>query len=297
MSSSVLSRLAARSNTLRFAARYARNLNSPYWRSATLAIDGPAFYKRRIWKHYLTPDPAFQPIPLSPEFQGYLQGLHEDGIVSITGHFEPVAARLRSLIDEMALTDFRRQDNVVDWVLDVGFVVPQVMQMLSHPQLCGLFCNFYGRQAYYREHPMMSATSSGAAGVDISSSHVHCDGYRQLTFMLLLNDVSDNDTHLIYYAGSQKIPKLNYERVDATSRLVAGDRAVLGTGRAGTLLVFDAGSGYHKGRYLPGQRQLLQGVVTTGWLPFRDPTREDSGALLASRATQPAYVRAMFDRD
>jgi len=297
MPSGVLSKVAASSKVLRFAVRYARNLNSHYWRKATLAIDGPTVYKRRIWKRYLTPDPAFQPISLSPEFQGYLAQLREDGIVSIQGHFEPVAARLRSLVDEMALTGYRRQDNVVDWVLDVGFVVPQVMQMLAHPQLCGLFCNYYGRQAYYREHPRLSATSAGAAGVDISSSHVHCDGYRQLTFMLLVNDVSADDTHLIYYAGSQKNPKLDYERVDANTRLVAGDRAVLGTGRAGTLLVFDAGSGYHHGRYQPGQRLLLQGVVTTGWLPFRDPIREDTDALLASRATQPAYVRAMFERD
>jgi len=69
MPSGVLSKVAASSKVLRFAVRYARNLNSHYWRKATLAIDGPTVYKRRIWKRYLTPDPAFQPISLSPSFK------------------------------------------------------------------------------------------------------------------------------------------------------------------------------------------------------------------------------------
>ncbi|MFL6601425.1 MAG: hypothetical protein ACJ8R9_08840 [Steroidobacteraceae bacterium] len=296
MANTVLRNLAAKSKLARFAVRYAENLDNRYLRAAIAATDGPAFYKRRLWKRYLTPDPAFQPAPLTPEFRGYLEQLREEGIVNIAGHFEPVAARLRSLIDEMALTGYRRQDDVTDWLVDVGFVVPEVMRMLTDPQLCGLFCNYYGRQAYYREHPCISGMSAGAPGVDRSSSHVHCDGYRQLTLHLLLNDVSATDTHLIYYAGTHKDSKLNYERVTGTSKLVEGARTVLGTGRAGTLAVFDSGSGYHRGDYRPGQRYLLQCVVTSGWLPFKDRIREDADALRGVSGTLPAHVRAMFER-
>lgn len=294
MARSGLRGLISKSGMLRLAFNYARNLDNRYLRTAILAIDGPTVYKRRLWKRYLTPDPAYQPVPLSPEYQGFLEQLRTEGIVSIP-KFESVAARLRSTIDELGLTDHHREDNCTDWVVDIGFTVPEVVRMLADPQLCGLFCNYYGRQAYYREHPSIAGMSSAHPSVDESASHVHCDGYRQLTFMLLLNDISAQDTHLIFYAGTHKEPKLNYERDAGTQKRVEGCRTVLGTGRAGTLLVFDAGSGYHCGRYLPGKRLILRGVVTTGWLPFKDQVRQDSDALLAVKGA-PTFVRAMFER-
>jgi hypothetical protein len=288
--------LASTLNLARFAYRYAAHFGDRFTRAAIAATEGPAFYKRSLWKRYLTPDPAFQPIPLGPQFQRYLEQLREEGMVAITGHFEETAQRLRELLGELELTRHRRMDSVTDFEIDVGLSQPAVLRMLAHPELCGLFCNYYGRQAYYREHPLLLGMSAGAAGVDRSSSRVHCDGYRQITLHLLVNDVSAEDTHLIYYTGTHKQPKLDYTRVPENSNLVAKVPTKLGTGRAGTLTVFDSGSGYHAGEYKPGQRILLSTVVTTGWLPFRDAARSDEDALRVMRERQPPHVRAMFER-
>lgn len=291
-----LSAIASTLNFARFAYRYAAHFDDRFTRAAIAATEGPKFYKRSLWKRYLTPDPAFQPIPLTAEFQRYLEQFREEGIITISGHFEETAQRLRELLDEMELTGLRRQDSVTDYEIDVGFTLPAVIRMLAHPQLCGLFCNYYGRQAYYREHPLLVGMSSGATGVDRSSSRVHCDGYRQITLHLLVNDVGAEDTHLIYYTGTHKQPKLDYTRVPQNSSLVADAPTKLGTGRAGTLTVFDSGSGYHSGEYKPGQRILLSVVVTTGWLPFKDPLRSDEDILRGVGGRQPAHVRAMFER-
>jgi hypothetical protein len=292
----MLRSLVARSKGARFAFRYAANLDNRYLRAAIAATDGPGVYKRRLWRRYLTPDPTFKPVALGPVFQRHLEKLREDGIVIIEGIFEAPVKRLRELVDGWQLSGYRRSDDVTDFVVDVGFAVPEVTQMLCHPELCGLLCNYYGRQAYYREHPSVVAMSAGDSGVDRTSSHVHCDGYRQLTMNLLLNDIDPGDTHLIYYRGSHKEPKLDYERVAETLNRVENFPATLGTGRAGSLILFDSGSGYHRGEYRSGQRVQLNEVVTTGWLPFKDRLREDSDVLRVAGDRQPAHVRAMFDR-
>lgn len=288
--------LVSRSKTARFLYRYATHIDNRFQRTAIPAIDGPAFYKRRLWKRYLTADPAFQPIPLGPAFQRHLEALREDGIVTIKGLFVDTAARVREFLDAMELTGYRRQDEVTDFFVDLGFVIPEVMRLLCHPDLCGLFCNYYGRQAYYREHPSVEGMSAGAQGVDRTSSHVHCDGYRQITMFLLVNDVSPADTHLIYYRGTHKEPKLEYERVADTTKLVKDCEAVLGTGHAGDLIVFDSGSGYHRGEYLPGQRVIVTTVVTTGWFRFKDPLRRDEDALRVVLRQHPPHVQSMFER-
>lgn len=289
----MLRSLVSRSKLATFAYRYVTNLNDRYLRQATIAIDGPSFVKRRLWKRYLTPDPGYVPIAMAPTFERHLSMLREQGICYIEG-FADVATRLTGMLDAMRLTNYRRVDRVTDFEIDVGFAVPEVMRMLAHPDLCALFCNYYGRQAYYREHPLIVGMSAGAPGVDRSSSQVHCDGYRQITLHLLLNDVAASDTHLVYYAGTHKQPKVDYTRVNGNAAQVAGVAQSLGVGRAGTLILFDSGSGYHQGRYLPGQRLLLSGVVTTGWLPFRDRAREDLDTLRAMPL--PAHVRGMFER-
>lgn len=287
--------IVSRSKLAHFALNYTANYDNRFQRATIAATDGPGFYKRRLWKRYLTPDPAFGPIALGPVFQRHLEKLRTDGFVAIEG-FGETASRLRQLLAEMGLADYRRFDDVIDYVVDVGFVVPEVMRLLCHPELCGLLCNYYGRQAYYREHPTVVAMSSGATGIDRSSSHVHCDGYRQITMTLLLNDVTPSDTHLIYYRGTQAEPKINYERVADNAKQVAGCEGILGTGRAGTLILFESGSGYHRGEYVSGQRVTLNEVVTTGWLPFRDPLRLDEDVIRIPRDRHPPHVNAMFER-
>lgn len=279
--------LLSRSKLATFAYRYLR-ARTTYERRAAVAIDGPQWVKRRLWRQYLTPDPAYQPVPL-PTYQRHLETLRSDGICFIGG-FEDSAAKLRALLDQLGLTGYRRQDRVTDFEFDAGLSAPGLLPFLTHPELCGLICNYYGRQARYREHPMLVGMSEGAAGVERSSGRVHCDGYRQLTIHLLLNDLTAADTHMVYYTGTHREPKLDYTRV---AREMTGDSA-LGIGRAGTLVLFDSGSGYHQGRYLAGQRLLLSGVITTGWLPFKDPQREDLEALQG--LTLEPWVRGMFVR-
>jgi hypothetical protein len=292
----MLRKFLSKTPFLRFVLLYAANMTDRSKRATIAATDGPTFYKRRLWKRFLTPDPAFKAVPLSPEFQRHLDTLREDGIVFIRG-FDETAQGLRDVIEELGLSGCRRDDRVTDYEIDVGFASPAVMKMLTNSDLTGLFCNYYGRQAYYREHPLLVGMSSGAKGVDRSSSRVHCDGYRQLTLHLLVKDLSASDTHLTFYKGSHKEPKLDYTRVPENSKLVAGEHAVLGTGQAGTLVLFDSGSGYHSGEYLPGQRILLSSVVTSGWIPFADPRRSDLDVLQGQYSSKPPHVRAMFDRN
>jgi hypothetical protein len=281
----------------RFALLYVANCSNRYLRAALAATDGPDFYKRRLWSRYLTPDPRFKPIPLSPEFEVYLETLRRDGIVMIEGAFDGTAAAMRALVEALELTNHRRLDDVIDYEIDLGFAHPEVLRMLAHADLCGMLCNYFSRQARYREHPRLVAMSAGAAGVDRSSSRVHCDGYRQITLHLLVNDVTPSDTHLVFYKRTHRQPKLNYTRVPENSKLVDVRDAMFATARAGTLVVFDSGSGYHQGAYTPGQRILLGLVVTTGWLPFQDPSRVDADVFRAIGERQPPHVRAMFARD
>jgi hypothetical protein len=293
----MLRKLISKSRFPRFALLYAANFHDRFQRAALAATDGPDFYKRRLWKRYLTPDPDFVPVSLGAEFDAHLATLRRDGIVRIEGAvFDQAAASLRDLVTRLRLDGFRRPDRVTDFEIDLGFALPEVLQMMSHPDLCGMYCNYYGRQAYYREHPLLVGSSSGNPGVDRSSSHVHCDGFRQLTFQFLVKDVSEQDTHLIFYKGSHREPKLDYRRVTENEQLIHEYQPILGAGRAGTLWVFESGSGFHSGKYLAGQRVMLTGVITSGWLPFKDRLRADEDAFSVLGKDSPRHVRDMFIR-
>jgi hypothetical protein len=293
-----LKSFVARSKIATFAYRYAKGIDSRYQRAAVLSTDGPGFYKKNLWRPYSVPDPTFEPIPMSPEFTGHLERMRSQGITLIENRYAELAGRLRTLLDGLELTHFRRMDSAVDFYVDIGFVLPEVIQFFADAELCGLFCNYYGRQAYYREHPFLLGNSAAESAVELAS-HVHVDGYRQISLQLLLNDITEEDTHLVYFGGSHKDVKYDCERVPQTVEKVAGQAGVapiLGIGKAGTLVAFDSGSGYHQGVYLDRQRVCLVGMVTAGWLPFKDPKRKDSDALRVLLKDRPTHVRRMFER-
>ena len=286
---------AARSKVATFAYRYAMGIHSRYQRAAVLSTDGPTFYKKHLWKRFSASDPAFEPVSLSPEFNAHLDRLGSHGITLIENRYAGLARHLRGLLDDLGLTQFSHPEFVTDYCVDIGFVIPEVIQFFADAELCGLLCNYYGRQAYYREHPFISAMSAKEGAIDLAS-HVHCDGYRQISLQLLLNDIAAQDTHLVYYGGSHREVKFDCERVPQTQDKVAGVEPILGIGKAGTLVAFDSGSGYHQGVYLSGQRVCLVGMVTGGWLPFKDPKRKDSDAARALLKDRPTHVQRMFDR-
>lgn len=275
------------------------------------------FYNPRlenlVWKKYYTPDPKTPEVPISARAQGYLEELRENGVTMIPG-FEGVADHLESTYfsvmdgrapkNGLAMEQIRlgARDDVTNTLnYRISYKDPGLAPLIFDKDVSGILYNYYQRQPLFREQPWVIRNALSAdypadefAKLEISAKF-HVDFYRQITMMLLVDDLTEADTHLEYAAGSHKL-RNTWQRYAYTDAEVASRFPIRHcVGPKGTLIIMDAGSGFHRGMHKKGTvRKTLQCVLTTGHYypsPDHKMTVKDWQAL----ASQPAYIQRMYD--
>jgi hypothetical protein len=185
----------------------------------------------------------------------------------------------------------------------VSFMDPGLAPLLFDSDVCGILYNYYQRQPYYRHQPWVIKNALAAdippdefAKLEISSKF-HIDCFRQITMMLLVNDVGIEDTHLQYAVGSHKFIHHPWNRFEYSDAEIAERYPIFdAVGPKGSLIIMDAGSGFHRGYHRIGTvRKTLQAVVTTGHYFELDEARLTTRAWLVP-AQYPGHVRHMIDR-
>jgi hypothetical protein len=196
----------------------------------------------------------------------------------------------------------RREEATGSISCRVSLKDPGLAPLLFDPDVCGILYNYYQRQPFYRGAPWVIKNALAAempfeefSKLEVSAKF-HVDCYRQITMMLLVNDVTVDDTHLQFAAGSHKTRhpwnRFKYKDEEVASKY----RMFEAVGPRGTLIIMDAGSGLHRGVHRRGTvRKTLQIVVTAGHYYALDEPKITTGDWPAL-ARYPEHVRHMMDR-
>ena len=264
---------------------------------ATLATAGQPSLRKFLWSRYMTRRPGYEPIALTNEGPGYLRELQERGIFRCTRSFSAVSDYIKQQYfgGEHALP-------VGSKLREVGLTVShsvtladrRLHEILFDPELCAVVANYYGRQPFYRDNPTVHRSEFGPQSRLDVSGVFHSDGYRQISFMLLLNDLSDTDTHMQYAVGSHRRQQPTYDRSEIDQAAVARSFEIANlTGPKGTLYVFDT-EGLHRGEYFPGSiRDIFHTNINTGVIPFTDEKYASLGEIFDQPDSLPRYIRDM----
>jgi hypothetical protein len=266
-----------------------------------------------VWYKYYTPDARTPELPISPRAQHHLRELRENGVTMVPG-YQSVAEHIErtyfSVIDGQAnKTDqpmekvrFGNRDDVTNTQnYQVSFKDPGLAPLVFDPDVCAILYNYYQRQPFYREQPLVirNALAADLPFEELSklevSAKFHIDYYRQIAMMLLVKDVSEADTHLEYAVGSHKM-RNPWKRYSYADEAIAQRFPIMNcVGPKGTLIIMDAGSGFHRGVHRKGSvRKTLVTVVTAGhYFPAQDQKMTVTDWPVFS--SYPPHIRRMLD--
>lgn len=280
----------------------------------TLGVNSPA-YRKLVATVFLTPQPFRSDACSEPVLQTLLQKFRENGIVQfdenyadladllVAKYFENPVVENRDLTSEDYLVNLHSpsdlQAGLASWI-ELSMLNPTLLKFFSNERLIKLVNDYYGRQAYYRNLPVLSETSVRDSSAQDATYKFHVDyGLKQVSFMLLLNDVSMDDTHMVYANGSH-LKTLPHSMV--SDRYSFDDEIVFSkyqlthvVGKKGTLFIFDAGNGLHRAMPKPGTtRRILHMNMTTGHYML---IRKKVGARLQEAVSSlPTAVSRAFQR-
>jgi hypothetical protein len=263
----------------------------------TIAMEGHRIMRRMLWNHYAARSPGFRPLPLSPRGESYLAALESRGIFESITDYSALADHIkeRYFREVDALSSDSPLRNIGLTISHaVSFSDRELHSLLFDPELCAVLSNYYGRQPLYRDNPTVHR-SVFFEGAKLDGSAVyHSDGYRQISFMLLLNDLSETDTHMQYASGSHRTQQPTYDRSAIDQEAVEQTFEIVDlVGPKGTLYVFDT-EGLHRGQYFVGTARLIfHANVTTGVIPFTDQKYDRIEDIFPEPAAIQAHVREM----
>jgi len=262
---------------------------------SVLLLSSPAFVRQFAWRHYVSPRPDYQPVPLSREAGRELERLRQDGIVAVGRDFGGLAdyVRERYLASDFELpADSPLRANGLQVSHSVSFADRRLHEVLFDPEICGMVCNYYGRQAYYRDNPTVHKEYAAPSAKPLVSGVFHSDSYRQLSFMLLLSDLTENDTHMEFARGSHRDQQPSYDRTRIDQQAVPREFEIVHLiGKKGTLFVFDT-EGLHRGAYhQETRREIFHVNMTTGTWPFTNEKYQSLATIFPEPQAVAGYVR------
>ena len=138
------------------------------------------------------------------------------------------------------------------------------------PTLSLVAKSYYQGSCFYRNNPTIHASNAEIESKYPTPSTVfHCDGYHQLSVMILLNDIDKDSFHMEYilesHAGYVEI--LDRSMI-LQSKVNNSPKKVKLTGKAGTVYMFDT-DGLHRGLIAEKTRLMLHINLHAGNYPCR----------------------------
>jgi hypothetical protein len=220
------------------------------------------------------PDPDFD--------QGYLEEFRKKGFVVIPGFNKNLAESVRREVFEsgsapLSDTDFFEVHSS-DRISRLGrklssYLYPTskyCFDLLCSGLIVDLVGSYFGRQPYLRNFPMLLNTEFEKKEDTDVQEHFHLDGgTRQVSCIFLIEDLDEEMTCTEYASRSHRefLPvshSLDRWKID-NAEIESKYEIVRLCGKAGDLIVFDAGNGYHRGRFVPKtSRKMIHLNYTQG---------------------------------
>lgn len=157
-----------------------------------------------------------------------------------------------------------------------------------------LIAKIFKQQPFYRNQPILQTYNFTDVNTKDIAAKWHIDSdLHQITFMLLLNDITINDTHMEYALKS------NNEKNKELNRDVINDKDIENkfqitscVGKAGTLFIFCGGMGYHRAVYKKSTtRSIYHANFTPGHDIINEPELLEIRENIKGLDSQPSYIR------
>jgi len=230
---------------------------------------------------YLRPDRRRKPAVLSLNAEECITSLEEMGLARFSLSFPDLALHL----DHTYFGPLERGEAPTPWIVEdfngrrgietgqtlgcyLSFRDPKLAKLFLNPDLVGILQRYYKRQPYYRNYPVINKIAFDSQHrMDITGKFHRDGGWRQVSCMLLVTDVSLSDTHMEYAVGSHRSSMIkSLDRFSYDDKVIEDHfKLVPLIGPRGTLFVFDAGNGFHRACFKSGSvRKILHLNFTTG---------------------------------
>jgi hypothetical protein len=142
--------------------------------------------------------------------------------------------------------------------------------LVSSGLIVDLIGSYFGRQPYLRNFPMLLNTEFQKKEETDVQEHFHLDGgTRQVSCIFLIEDLDEEMTCTEFASRSHRefLPISHYLdrwKID-NAEIESKYEIVRLCGKAGDMIVFDAGNGYHRGRFVPKtSRKMIHLNYTQG---------------------------------
>ena len=225
------------------------------------------------------PDTIRPSVVISPTMKKYQDELIKTGLVKIPNMFIELSDYINKEYFEKAENNSinqwhkdtmnkRQKDMGRTISLQISFSDKKLKNLFFNDDLIGIVYNYYKRQPYYRNLPILAKQEdNNTHKLDIQGKFHLDGGLNQISFMLLTEDISMDDTHMEYALGANNnetpynIDRFSWKDSDIEQNY---DICHL-IGKKGTLFIFDAGNGYHRASYKKGSiRKILHLNMTHG---------------------------------
>jgi hypothetical protein len=214
---------------------------------------------KKIRKELYVTDPRIIELKLSDNASKWYQELSENGIVKIENEFNWVRDIYKKEYFDAVDNKFILKDLITERALITGRVFaksvslgdPALYNWYFNNDLIGLLGKFYKQQPFYRNQPMIQTYEVNEDHSPDIAGKWHIDGgLNQISFMLLINDITDDDTHMKFALKSIHNDHKILDRDKLKSDEIESQYQILNcTGKAGTLFIFHGGKGFHRAEY------------------------------------------------
>ena len=229
---------------------------------------------RLIAKNLYKKDPRVDELKVSKKVHGWLNDLKKNGIVKICNEFEWVEDVYNKEYLEKKNKYFI-SENIDERAKITGRVFsktlspsdPKLEDWYFNEDLFILISKIFKQQPYYRNLPSLQIYKFTPDNREDIAGKWHIDSnLHQITFMLLLNDLKQTDTHMKYAIGSNNHTSKKLDRDRINPEEIENNFDIMDcVGKAGTLFIFCGGTGYHKALYKPHtKRKIYHANFTPG---------------------------------
>lgn len=207
-----------------------------------LYYNSPKFIRSFLWKfHNLSLDHLTDSHLEKSPFKAKLREFKENGVIKFA-EFD------RDFIDSV-ISEFNI-DYSVNQSIDIDFKSHLLNTIIKDTMLVEFISDYYGSQAYLRENPTIQVLNKSDPALQKKPSKIfHADGYRQISFMLLLNDLSEEDIYMEYCISTHKKQQKTYDRRLLNQAAIEKSFSIFKLiEKKGAMFLFDT-EGFHRGNY------------------------------------------------
>ncbi|MFM7022031.1 MAG: hypothetical protein ACKOXB_03570 [Flavobacteriales bacterium] len=231
-------------------------------------------YLRKLY--YYAPQSQYANIQLTAKAEKWMIELEKNGVVKIENEFNDLVEYINKEYFSGKNSPYIAKDINTQRSIEMGIMQattlslkdPRLEKLYFNDEMLAMLSKHYKRQAYYRNLPttLTNSYDQSKHKKDMQALFHLDGGLDQISFMFLVNDLTDNDTHLQFSLGSNREKhktadryKFNQEEIEKNYPLIKC------TGKAGTLFIFQAGLGFHRGFQVSGStRKILHANFTSG---------------------------------